>query len=132
MSQSMAISSQPQTLSQPLSQSSVPPSQPYTGSVAAPMSMGSMGSQQGGAPPASQSQSGIALRMATSDQGVIKTMAKAMVCLARTGEEMMVEATDQKVRAIYCSALSSGGCSGAAVGVGRSRSAASTWRRRAS
>ena len=101
MSQSMALSSQPQTLSQPLSQSSVPPSQPpYTGSVAAPMSMGSMGSQQGGAPPASQSQSGIALRMATSDQGVIKTMAKAMVCLARTGEEMMVEATDQKVRAI--------------------------------
>ena len=100
MSQSMALSSQPQTLSQPLSQSSVPPSQPYTGSAAAPMSMGSMGSQQGGAPPASQSQSGIALRMATSDQGVIKTMAKAMVCLARTGEEMMVEATDQKVRAI--------------------------------
>ena len=40
---------------------------------------------------------GVALELATSDQGTIGTLAKAMVCLARTGEELMVEATRDKV-----------------------------------
>jgi hypothetical protein len=45
---------------------------------------------QGGSP-------GVALEIATSDAGTIRTLAKAMVCLARTGEELMVEATRDKV-----------------------------------
>ena len=39
----------------------------------------------------------MALELVTSDAGTIRTLAKAMVCLAKTGEELMVEATREKV-----------------------------------
>ena len=60
-------------------------SQPAHGSGSSAYSM-----SQGGSP-------GVALELVTSDAGTIRTLAKAMVCLARTGEELMVETTRDKV-----------------------------------